>query len=166
MKYGSARIASVFKEMLTTAGHAGTPLRWPTTALGAGIANAQSLLDAPLPATVHAAGMALRAGGRTPVENDFDRIASYFPRAEPARVRAWLLGMFGREGTRARHQARRVRGRNRIPSRRRSQRLCRDACGARGAPRRGCASPGQAAAASFPQPEATTGVSGYLLSGV
>jgi thermitase len=95
MKYGSARIASVFKEMLTTAGHAGTPLPWPTTALGAGIANAQSLLEAALPATVHAAGMALRAGGRTPVENDFDRIASYFPRAEPARVRAWLLGMFG-----------------------------------------------------------------------
>jgi subtilisin family serine protease len=95
MKYGSARIASVFKEMLSTAGHAGTPLPWPTTALGAGIANAQSLLEAALPVTVHAAGMAARAGGRTPVENDFDRIASYFPRAEPARVRAWLLGMFG-----------------------------------------------------------------------
>jgi len=94
-KYGSARIASVFKEMLTTAGHAGTPLPWPTTALGAGIANAQSLLEAALPATVHAAGMAVRAGGRTPVENDFDRIASYFPRADPSRVRAWLLGMFG-----------------------------------------------------------------------
>jgi thermitase len=95
MKYGSARIASVFKEMLTTAGHAGTPLPWPTTALGAGIANAESLLEAALPATVHAAGMALRTGGRTSVENDFDRIASYFPRAEPVRVRAWLLGMFG-----------------------------------------------------------------------
>jgi thermitase len=95
MKYGGARIASVFKEMLTTAGHAGTPSPWPTKALGAGIANAQSLLEAALPATVHAAGMALRAAGTTPAENDFDRIASYFPRAEPARVRAWLLGMFG-----------------------------------------------------------------------
>jgi thermitase len=95
IKYGSARIASVFKEMLVTVGHAGTPLPWPTTALGAGIANAQSLLEAALPATVHAAGMAVRAGVSVPAENDFDRIASYFPRAEPARVRAWLLGMFG-----------------------------------------------------------------------
>jgi hypothetical protein len=39
--------------------------------------------------------MAVRAGVSVPAENDFDRIASYFPRAEPARVRAWLLGMFG-----------------------------------------------------------------------
>ena len=94
-KYGPARIASVFKEMLITVGHAGTPVPWPTTALGAGIANAQSLLEAALPATVHAAGMAVRAGIRAPVENDFDRIASYFPRAEAARVRAWLLKLFG-----------------------------------------------------------------------
>ena len=94
-KYGIARIASVFKELLLSDGHAGTPLPWPTGSLGAGIANAQSLLEAALPATVHAAGMALRAGEPAPVASDFDRIASYFPRAKPARVRDWLLAMFG-----------------------------------------------------------------------
>lgn len=93
--YGIARIAAVFKEMLTTHGHDGTPQPWPTGALGAGIANARSLLEAALPATAHAAGMAVRAGVRAPVESDFDRIASYFPRAQPSRVRAWLLAMFG-----------------------------------------------------------------------
>lgn len=93
-KYGAARIASVFKELLASDGHAGTPPRWPTGSLGAGIANARSLLEARLPATAHAAGMALRAGGPEPAASDFDRIASYFPRAKPARVRDWLLAMF------------------------------------------------------------------------
>ncbi|MEP6996491.1 MAG: S8 family serine peptidase [Betaproteobacteria bacterium] len=94
-KYGVARIAAVFKEMLAADGHAGTPSPWPTHAMGAGIANAQSLLDARLPATAHAAGMAVRAGVLASAESDFDRIVSYFPRAEPQRVRAWLLAMFG-----------------------------------------------------------------------
>ena len=94
-RYGVAQLAAVFKEMLTSDGHAGTPLPWPTGAMGAGIANALSLLEAALPATAHAAGMAVRAGVRAPVTGDFDRIASYFPRAQPARVRAWLLAMFG-----------------------------------------------------------------------
>lgn len=94
-KYGTSRIASVFKELLVSKGHAGTPLPWPTGSLGAGIANAQSLLAAKLPETVHAAGMALRTGGPAPAAGDFDRIAFYFPRARPARVRGWLLAMFG-----------------------------------------------------------------------
>lgn len=94
-KYGVARVASVFKKMLTSDGHAGTPLRWPTNALGAGVVNALSLLEGSLPAPVHAAGIAVDSGVGGLVEDGFDRIASYFPRADPARVRAWLLAMFG-----------------------------------------------------------------------
>ena len=94
-KYGVARVASVFKKMLTSDGHAGTPPRWPTNALGAGVVNALSLLEASLPAPVHAAGIAVDSGVGGLVEDGFDRIASYFPRADPARVRAWLLAVFG-----------------------------------------------------------------------
>jgi hypothetical protein len=52
------------------------------------------MLAAPLPATVHAAGMAVRRGARRPALGDVDRIAAYFPRADPGRVRAWLAKEF------------------------------------------------------------------------
>lgn len=95
MKYGVADVPAVFKELLTTAGVTGTPAAWPDDELGAGIANAQALLAEPLPPSVHAAGMRVRRGTRTATESDFERIASYFPKADPDRVRAWLAHEFG-----------------------------------------------------------------------
>ena len=83
------------------------------------------------------------------VENDFDRIASYFARGTGARPRLAARNV-RREGTRARHRARRVRGRNRTPSRRRIPTLMPRCMPRWRAPRRGCASPGQASAASLP----------------
>jgi hypothetical protein len=95
MKYGAAGLAPVFKQLLTTAGVAGTSASWPDDVLGAGIANAQALLAAPLPPSVHAAGMHVRRGTRTSPQSDLERIASYFPGADPDRVRAWLALTFG-----------------------------------------------------------------------
>lgn len=95
MKYGAAGVAPVFKQLLTTAGVAGTPASWPDDVLGAGIVNAQSLLAAPLPPSVHAAGMRVRRGARKAAESDLERIASYFPTVDPDRVRAWLAETFG-----------------------------------------------------------------------
>ncbi len=75
--------------------HTKTPAGWDRSNYGAGIVDAAAMLAAPLPPTVHAAGMAVRRGGpRRPV-GDVDRIAAYFPRADPGRVRAWLARQFG-----------------------------------------------------------------------
>jgi hypothetical protein len=38
--------------------------------------------------------MAVRRGARRPALGDVDRIAAYFPRADPGRVRAWLAQEF------------------------------------------------------------------------
>lgn len=94
MKYGAADVPSVFKELLTTVGVTGTLAAWPDDVLGAGIPNAQALLAAPLPPSAHAAGMRVRRGARTAPESDLDRIAAYFPKADPERVRAWLAREF------------------------------------------------------------------------
>ena len=95
MKYGAAGVPAVFKELLATVAHANTPAGWDRSNYGAGIVDAAAMLAAPLPAGVHAAGMAMRAGARHPALGDVDRIAAYFPRAEPARVRRWLAREFG-----------------------------------------------------------------------
>lgn len=95
-KYGLPRLAAVFRAVLLADGHAGTPQPWPTGALGAGIANAQSLLQATLPSKAQAAAGALRAGGLPPKRiGGLEQIAACFPRAHPSRVRAWLLATFG-----------------------------------------------------------------------
>ena len=90
-KYGLARISSIFETLLLADGHAGTPQPWPTHSLGAGIVNAQSLLEGALPS--RAAATVPRGPAAT--TGDFERIAAYFPRAEPVRVRAWLRAIFG-----------------------------------------------------------------------
>ena len=94
MKYGAAGVPAVFKELLATVTHANTPANWDRSNYGAGIVDAAAMLAAPLPATVHAAAMAVRRGARRPVLGDVDRIAAYFPRADPGRVRAWLAKEF------------------------------------------------------------------------
>jgi hypothetical protein len=155
-KYGSARIASVFKEMLTTADDcAGRRHRQRAIAARGG---------APChrPRRRHGGARRRQDAGRKRFRSD--RVV--FPARRPVARPRLAARNVRREGTRARHQARLVRRRDRIPSRRRSQRLRRDACRAGGASRRGCASAGQASAASLPQPEATAGVIEYLRSGV
>lgn len=95
MKYGAAGVPAVFKELLATVTHANTPSDWDRSNYGAGIIDAAAMLAEPLPATVHAARMAVQRGARRPSLGDIDRIAAYFPRAEPGRVRAWLTKEFG-----------------------------------------------------------------------
>jgi hypothetical protein len=94
-RYGAARIAAVFKEQLMTHG-VRTPRGWPTEECGAGIANADALLAAPLPATAIAGSMRrLRIRPAPRVDNDVDVVASYFPDADPGRVRRALMQLFG-----------------------------------------------------------------------
>jgi len=94
-RYGAARLAAVFKEQLMTHG-VRTPQGWPTGERGAGIANADALLAAPLPATAIAGSMRrLRTLPAPRAENDVDLAASYFPHADPGRVRRALMQLFG-----------------------------------------------------------------------
>jgi len=94
-RYGAARLAAVFKEQLMAHG-VRTPPGWPTDECGAGIANADALLAAPLPATAIAGSMRrLRTRPAPRVENDFDAVASYFPGVDPGRVRRALTQLFG-----------------------------------------------------------------------
>lgn len=95
-RYGAANVPAVFKELLTTQG-----FRWPTSGiwdtnnLGVGLIDAQALLQAPLPAAPHAAGMRMRGASRSIAMTELQWITSYFPRAKPEKVRAWLLESFG-----------------------------------------------------------------------
>lgn len=95
-KYGAGNVPLVFKELLTTQG-----FRWPasgswdTSNLGVGLIDAEALLQAPLPAAPHAAGMRLRGAARSVPMTELQWIASYFPKARPERVRAWLVATFG-----------------------------------------------------------------------
>ena len=94
-KYGRGGVPAVFKELLATAGVAGTASSWPDDVLGAGIVNAQALLAAALPARPHAAGMHMRAGRRSVPANPLDRLAAYFPGVDPDRLGGWLAREFG-----------------------------------------------------------------------
>jgi serine protease len=95
-KYGAANVPAVFKELLTTQG-----FRWPSSGtwdtdnLGVGLVDAEALLQAPLPAAPHAAGMRVRGVARSVPMTELQWIASYFPRAKPEKVRAWLTETFG-----------------------------------------------------------------------
>ncbi|MCC6610032.1 MAG: S8 family serine peptidase [Burkholderiales bacterium] len=94
-RYGAPRLAAVFKEQLMTYG-VRTPAGWPTGECGAGIVRADALLAAELPATAVAGSMRrLRTRPAPRVENDFDAVASYFPDADPGRVRRALTRLFG-----------------------------------------------------------------------
>ena len=94
-RYGAARLAGVFMELLITRG-VRTPPGWRTDEWGAGIVDAARLLAAPLPATAMAGGMRrLRTRPAPRVESDFDAVAGYFPDVDPARVRRALMRLFG-----------------------------------------------------------------------
>lgn len=95
-RYGVANVPAVFKELLTTQG-----FRWPASGtwdtgnLGVGLVDAQALLQAPLPSAPHAAGMRMRGAARSVPVTELQWIASYFPKAKPEKVRAWLTQAFG-----------------------------------------------------------------------
>lgn len=93
-RFTPAGLAGAFKDLLMTSG-VHTPAGWDQSRHGAGIADALALLNAPLPSTAPAIGTNFRATGRPPEENDFDRIASYFPDADPGRVRQALQRLLG-----------------------------------------------------------------------
>jgi serine protease len=89
-RYGAGQIAAVFKEVLMTHG-VDTPSGWQADKHGAGILNAEKLLQAPLPATPPAAGLRVRAASVPRPLNDVDRFLPYYPGVEPARVRRGLV---------------------------------------------------------------------------
>jgi thermitase len=89
-KYDAGRLTSVFREILVTRGFEKPP-GWETNQYGAGILRADRLLEAPLPATPPASGlapMALRRPQR-PAGN-IERIADTFPDMDKAEIRRAL----------------------------------------------------------------------------
>ena len=89
-RYGAGQIAAVFKEVLMTSG-VDTPAGWRPDKHGAGILNAEKLLQAALPSTPPAFGLRTRAAAIARPENDVDRFLPYYPDVEPARVRRGLV---------------------------------------------------------------------------
>jgi thermitase len=93
-RFGKENLASVFKELLITAG-VDTPGDWDQNNHGAGILNAEKLLQADLPATPRAAGMKSIHAGRSPqVRTDLpeiDEFMDFFPGLGLDRVQSSLL---------------------------------------------------------------------------
>ena len=89
-RYGAGQIAAVFKEVLMTHG-VDTPSGWRADRHGAGILDAEKLLQAPLPATPPASGLRMRAAATSRPLNDVDRFLPYYPGVDPARVRRGLV---------------------------------------------------------------------------
>jgi serine protease len=87
-KYGASNIASVFKELVMKS--ASTPTGWNSDKHGAGILDAEKLLQTPLPDTPHAAGMGIHANAIPAPATDMDDIAAFFPGVSRARVRSGL----------------------------------------------------------------------------
>jgi thermitase len=78
-KYGARNLAAVFKELLTTQG-VDVPAAWDGTRFGAGIVNAEKVLQAPLPDTAPSRGFGVARGAGVPAAHTrFDEIAEYFP---------------------------------------------------------------------------------------
>ncbi len=89
-KYGRANLASVFREVLVTAG-VRRPAGWDAREYGAGTLDAERLLKAPLPTTPKAKGMAKRRAARvTPLEE----VLALFPDLPPAAMRKALAATF------------------------------------------------------------------------
>ena len=87
--YGKENLASVFKEVLVTAG-VRTPTGWKTDKYGSGILDARKLLEAKLPKTPSAKGMKIfPMGGAAPTDTVME-LCEYFPRRGVAAVRAAL----------------------------------------------------------------------------
>ena len=85
-RYGASNLASVFKEILVTAG-VDTPAGWDRQKYGAGILDASQVLEAPLPDTAPAGGLAAIHAGPVPrASNDLDVILTHFPALDPAAV--------------------------------------------------------------------------------
>jgi thermitase len=88
--YGEANLASVFREVLVTAG-VQRPRGWDARKYGAGILDAERLLKAQLPPTPKAKGMAKRrAAWVTPLEESL----SFFPDIAPTAMRKALAATF------------------------------------------------------------------------
>lgn len=88
--YGKPNLASVFREVLVTAG-VRRPAGWDARKYGAGYLDAERLLKAPLPPTPKAKGMAKRrAAQAAPLEE----ILVLFPDIAPAAMRMALAATF------------------------------------------------------------------------
>jgi serine protease len=88
--YGEANLASVFREVLVTAG-VRRPAGWDARNYGAGTLDAERLLKAPLPRSPRAKGLAKRGAARaTPLEE----ILALFPDITPAAMRKALADTF------------------------------------------------------------------------
>lgn len=92
-KYGARNLAAVFKELLMTQG-VDVPTGWDRERFGAGIVNAEKVLNAPLPETAPSRGVtAVRAVAGAAVRTEFDEIAHYFPEVPRDVVRANLVAI-------------------------------------------------------------------------
>ena len=91
-RYGAGNLATVFKEVLIKQG-VDVPSGWNNSKHGAGIVNANKLLQANLPVTARAAGMrAIHASPVADKQSRFDVLMDYFPdEDEDAMRRAFSL---------------------------------------------------------------------------
>jgi len=93
-RYGAARLASVFRDVLRKAG-VRRPAGWDRAKWGAGIVDARKLLAAPLPAAVSAAAKRRRpVRGAPEPASDLAALGQYFPGASAARVQRALAQLF------------------------------------------------------------------------
>ena len=89
--YGERGVAGVFKEALMNS--ARVPAGWDRTAMGAGIVDAEALLERPLPPHAPARGVRT-AASRQRVPTAWERIEALFPGAEPDRVQGVVRSLF------------------------------------------------------------------------
>lgn len=93
-QYGPEGLVDVFEELLKQTSH--VPRDWDSDKFGAGIVDAQALLNAPLPLDPPARGRARRNLVREPLDSDsFTQVAELFEPASVSQVRSALLELFG-----------------------------------------------------------------------
>ena len=100
--YGIEGVAGVFKEALLATARA--PKGWDRATMGAGIVDARALLERVPPS--HAPARGVRASGQHPAaQTPWERIAAYFPDAEPDRVRGKVRALLRPGGRRPLREA-------------------------------------------------------------
>jgi len=96
-RYGAAGVGGVFKEALQSS--AQKPAGWESDDDGAGILDAQALLEETAPARAPARGA--RVASRAAAPGPWARIEAFFPQADAAAVHGALLGAFAPAARRA-----------------------------------------------------------------
>ena len=96
-RYGAGNLASVFKELLIRHG-INTPTGWDKSKYGAGILNAEKLLQAPLPPMPTAGGIRTLHASPVPTATGLlDDLITYFPGEDPDRVEVVLAKLLHTE---------------------------------------------------------------------